>query len=60
MKTKLIYVAILAFIIFFPFRYAYLDDQLPNAFNILCMLAVVIGALSLIFLNTSNGKQDLK
>jgi uncharacterized membrane protein len=54
MKTKIIYLVILALIILFPFRYAFLDARVPNAFTVLSMVAVVIGALTLILLNTSD------
>jgi hypothetical protein len=54
MKTKIISLIVLALIAIFPFRYAYLDDETPSAFNILCMVAIVFGTLIFMLVNLSD------
>ena len=56
MKTKIISYIVLALIVVFPFKYAYLDGEVTSTFNILCMVAVIVGTLILMSMNISDGK----
>ncbi|MGZ4034592.1 MAG: hypothetical protein ACXVPU_02590 [Bacteroidia bacterium] len=56
MKTKVISLIVLALMVIFPFRHAYLTSEISNSLSVLCMLAVVFGTLIIMIVNFSDGE----
>jgi hypothetical protein len=57
MKKKILGLVFIIFIYAFPFRYAVLSPTGSNTFNLLCMIATVLGTLIFMAVAMSDGEE---
>lgn len=58
MKTKILGFILLALVVIFPFKQAYLMDAMPSAFGVVCFLATLIGGFAAMMLIFKEDKKE--